>query len=264
MAFGLNYDQGFRPMGSGGGYTINTGGSGGGGQSGGWELYLNRLNRTRTTAEGDANRATSRYQTDSTNNYGLWNTELNNASAERIAAGNNAASRYGADRSYQANKYTQDKKQGRFDTAMPYFTSAIGSIGTGGAPAGKQPRIDAAPVYSDDMINQQVNAQAASTDAATAGNVARARQDLAGRGFGGNSPLAAALEANYRASGMATNASNERDTRFNLAKANSDQVFNGQQAQEAQYHNRAQEGISAAQNRNSFWGSILGSMAGMA
>jgi len=129
-------------------------------------------------------------------------------------------------------KYVADQKQQRFQALFPYFTKAIS--GTGGGPGGPLPTISAGPIWNQEMVQQQVNASRANTDAATASRGREAAQSLSGRGFGSNSPLLAALQGSFGRQGMAQNAESERNIRFGAAEGNAAQLLKSQTARSDQ------------------------------
>jgi hypothetical protein len=123
--------------------------------------------------------------------------------------------------------------------AMPQpftFGSTLGNVG-GATPPSAYPslpnfgKITVAPVYSDQQINQRVNQMRSQNDASAAGQIRNTAQSLAGRGYGGNSPLYQELSANTLAQNRAGNASAENDLRFQAAAQNAQQILAEQQAQ---------------------------------
>lgn len=198
------------------------------------------------------------------------------------------AQRYGADQNTvqagiaaDAAKYPAMLKQQRWDQLSPYVTGILGGLqngGTGGAfgagglfgayqgqgQVGTQPQINAAPVYSQDQIQQQVNTARANNDQKTAGEIQQMNNSLGGHGYGSNSPLAAVLGASYQGQNMQANTANETSTRLNAAQMNSQQLLAAQQAQEAQFANRQNEDIQRGQVKSNLFGSLFGSILGSA
>lgn len=123
--------------------------------------------------------------------------------------------------------------------AMPQpftFGSTLGAIGGPGNPAGYSPlpnfgNISIKPVYSDQQINQRVNQMRSQNDASAAGQIRNTGQALAGRGYGGFSPLQQELSSNIMSANRANNASSENDLRFQAATQNAQQILAEQQAQ---------------------------------
>lgn len=162
----------------------------------------------------------------------------------------------------------------RFNTVFPLVQKQLGAIsggagsGTagyqGGGPVGQQPAISDAPVYSQDQIQQQVNATRAQNDQATAGKQRDAAQQMAGRGYGANSPLAMALNNSLGMNNLATNTGAEQDLRFKAASGNASQVLEAQKAKELQFANRQDEDIKRNQiyrnSQNALIASLLGSI----
>lgn len=134
-------------------------------------------------------------------------------------------------------QYAQDLKQKRFNTvfgAISPFLSALNGSSTAGQFAGSGPAISAGPVWNPQQIQQQVNASRANTDTQTASQGRQASQSLAGRGFGSNSPLLAALQGNFAMAGAAQNADAERGIRLDSATNNAKQLLASQTARSDQ------------------------------
>lgn len=120
------------------------------------------------------------------------------------------------------------QKNQRFNAIMPMIrqnldwakNQGFGMPGGGGGGPGGGYGIDNKPVYSEDQIQQQVNAAHAANDASTAGKTHEMQQSMAGRGYGANSPLAQMLGNMYQGQNLATNTANERDTRLKASEAN--------------------------------------------
>ncbi len=118
------------------------------------------------------------------------------------------------------------QKNQRFHAIMPMITknmewakqNLFGMPMPGGGSGGYG--IDSKPVYSDDQIQQQVNAARAANDASTAGKTREMQESMAGRGYGSRSPLAEMLSNMYAGQNLATNTANERDTRMEASKQN--------------------------------------------
>jgi hypothetical protein len=81
------------------------------------------------------------------------------------------------------------------------------------------------PIYTSDVIQRDVNLARARAGQAAAGQVARMRESLMGRGFGSNSPLAYALANNIQAQARAGAYQDETMRRMRAAEANAGQQF---------------------------------------
>lgn len=189
------------------------------------------------------------------------------------------ASKFGATTSANANMYGADQariaagiapglQQARFNAVFPYLQSQIGQLGPGGAltPGGTSPpgqKISTAPVYSNDMIQQQVNAQRASNDRGMAQQQLGAQTHASGAGFGANSPLVAALQQSAANANLGANTSNEREIRLGSAAANSKQVLAAQQAREVQRANISQEDIARRTPYIQQQTALMASLAGL-
>ena len=189
-------------------------------------------------------------------------------SQERVAQTQAAAAEYGP-----------QLQQQRFNTLFPYVqgqmnaltsgggygAAGAGAAGTGqfGYKQGNQPYISDRPVYTGQDIQQQVNAQRAATDAATAGQTRQQQQQLAGRGFSSNSPLAAALQNAAWGQGLASNAAAEQQTRWTAAQGNAQQRLSAQQAQAQEFAQRQTEDIQRRQIAAQQQSALLSALAGM-
>ncbi len=106
--------------------------------------------------------------------------------------------------------------------------------------------ISAGPVLNPQQIQQQVNASRAGTDAGAASQERTQSAQLAGRGFGANSPLAALLNAGTQQNALTAGSANEQALRYNAAQGNAAQRLAGQTAQ-SQQNLGAQAAASARQ-----------------
>ena len=168
---------------------------------------------------------------------------------------------------YNANIYPQQLRQSRFDQILPLLRGGLASFlqaGTApGGASGQGPEITAGPIWTEAQIQQQVNSQRGANDMATAGRIRGSRQDLAGRGYGGNSPLAQALQAQFQGQNLATNTANERETRFNLSRGNAQQLLASQTAREAQNASRQDEDIRRRQQSLGSYNALIAALGGL-
>lgn len=189
-----------------------------------------------------------------------------------------AGTKYSSDQQLQAalaatqeQKYQADLMQGRFNTLFPWLqqqyntmTSATGN-GTSNITATlpQAPTIDVNPVYSGAQIQQRVNATRAQNDQSAATQTRNMQKDLAGRGFGANSPLAMELAAQFHGQGLAANTAAENDLRFNAAGANADQILKAQQAQSGNYQAQLQAATSLQNTKAQQQSALLQALASM-
>lgn len=145
---------------------------------------------------------------------------------------------------------------GRMGSQNPYTI--------GGGTVGNQPTINANPVWNPQQINQQVNSIRANTDAQAATQMRRNNASVVGRGFGGGSPLLAALNNSTANSAMATGTDAERNFRQQAAQTNATQVLKGQQAQEQQFASRQAESIERAKPYFQQTNALISALASMA
>jgi hypothetical protein len=151
----------------------------------------------------------------------------------------------------QANAamYPAKLQQQRFQQLFPLLSGQLGSQGnpyTEGGSVALGPNISTAPVLNPQQIQQQVNTMRATNDQSTASQQRAMQQSLAGRGLGGNSPLAQALGSNMQNANLAANTAGETQTRLGAAQQNAQQVLNAQQAQQNQYATQQQLQVERA------------------
>lgn len=160
-------------------------------------------------------------------------------------------------------------QQQKFQTLLPMAQQALQGAGNyfqqyQGPGFAQRPQISDAPVYSDQMIQQQVNATRAQNDAQTAGQQRGVAQQMAGRGYGSNSPLAAALSNQLAMGNLATNTANEQDLRWKAASGNASQRLEAQKAQAVQalgYEGeQTKRGQIAASQQNAILAALLGAL----
>lgn len=169
-------------------------------------------------------------------------------------------------------------KQGVFDKVSPLL---MGLLGNGASPTGNQfglvggqntpqPPITAGPIWTPAQIDQQVNSQRANNAASASGQQQQLQRQLAGQGFGSNSPLLTALSAGAQNQRMAADQQADLDTRFNAASGNAKQLLAGQQAEESQWADwnqadiqRRQAANQAAGITNNYNSSLIAALAGM-
>jgi hypothetical protein len=178
------------------------------------------------------------------------------AASEKNAQTQAAAQEQAAQTSAAPNLLSAQNTQSRFNTVFPYVSGQISSLQNqlggqsgqqgGGGQAGA-PKIDASPVWTPSQVQGQVNSQVAGNDAQTAGNIRQNAQGLAGRGFGGRSPLLSELTAQAQGQGMQANNQVRQAVPFNAAQGNAQQLLAGQQAQQGQYQSGQENTIARQQ-----------------
>lgn len=199
---------------------------------------------------------------------------LTTAEQERVA-------RYQADQQLAGTKYSSDTAAKtaadqlaaqtlRFNTLLPLLQNYYDQSTTGSGTTDLTVSIPQAPaittggVYSPQQIQQQVNATRAKTDTDTATKQQQMRKDLAGRGFGANSPLAAELATMMRGQGLAANTDAEQGLRFNAAGANAQQRLAAEQLAQQQYQSQLQFSSQLQQNKIAQQNALLAALASLA
>ncbi len=169
--------------------------------------------------------------------------------------------------SAEASKYPALLQQQRFDRLFPWMQGQMGSINkqmaTAGGQSGPSPEITVGGVLNPQQIQQQVNSMRASNDQTGAGQMAKQASQLAGRGFGSNSPLLAALQGQTQANTLAQNVGGEREIRLGAAGQNAEHLLGTQQAREGQFASRMREDIERRKPYFSLQNTLLSSLAGM-
>lgn len=217
--------------------------------------------------QADADRAFQGGQADATRSFQQQQT----AAQRDFQGGQNAADRALQERLGLAPINAQNE---RFNAINPTIQTLLGSLTGGGAAGGGMfgavggsapplPQITAAPVYSQQMIDQQVNAAKANNAASTASQNRDLSAKLAGQGFGSKSPLLAALTANNQAQMMGANAAAENDIRFGSASTNAKQLLAGQTAQQQQWSDFNDQDIRRRQSQLSGVASLIGALGGL-
>jgi hypothetical protein len=231
---GLNFDQGFRPMGQG---QVFGGGGGGGGAG---PLPYGQT-------------------------FGGYTAGLQNQ--KDIAAGQEKSQQGIARTAADASMYPATLAQGRFNQVFPYVTGQISALQNQlGAPgqAGTPPKIDAAPIWTPSQVQGQVNSQVAGNDAQTASNIRQNSQSVAGRGFGGRSPLLSELTAQSQGQGMQANNQVRQAVPFNAAQGNAQQLLAGQQAQQGQFQSGEENQIQRQQIASGQRSALLSALSNLA
>lgn len=209
-------------------------------------------------------------QQNATQNRALGLQNQQAQAANRTQQTSDAQRAFAASQNAATNQSAINNQQSRFSTVLPYFTDALTDIrgrinagynGTG--PQGNQPNISDAPVFNENQIQQQVNAQQAQNDMRSQSEIRDMQSQMAGKGYGSQSPLLAALKQGYQNQNLATNTANNRDTRLNSAQANSSQVLKAQQAREGQYASRQNEDIERNRTLLGTLSPLLSALSGL-
>ena len=189
--------------------------------------------------------------------------QINNAGAERANDNANRA----ADRYLQFNLGMApiNLKRDIFGQVSPLLTGLMnGSTERVGGQSSAAPSIARGPVWTDQMIQEQVNAgQATNTAGADTQNRATATR-LAGQGFGSRSPLLAALQGATNMQATAANADLARSTRWDAAQGNADQVYRGDQLATQQWNQAEQQDIARRQMMATYSGNLASVLASLA
>jgi hypothetical protein len=169
-----------------------------------------------------------------------------------------------------------DWQKQKFNTVMPMLQNQLGQANAGGvpgqmgAPVGQQPHINGAPLWTQQAIQQNVNANRAQIDRSTATSNQNMRNGMAGRGLGAASPLAAALENQSNMSALGQKADYTRQFLPQVRQQNAQFGLDVGNANEKQYvdaNNAAsafqQNNIAAQRNAQQYQSSLLQALGGL-
>lgn len=147
-------------------------------------------------------------------------------------------------------RYTPEQ-EGRINQLYADISSRLAQMGqpgdysrylsTVGGPAVPFSPVTAGNVYTPDALQQQVNLMRGQNDARSAAQIRQMQDQMAGRGYSGQSPLAMALQAGYLQQALASSSQGENQLRFDAQRANADQLLRQQIAdvQRASLENQA-------------------------
>lgn len=179
-----------------------------------------------------------------------------------------------------------DFKTGQFNKLLPMLQGAMAGAGNfnyGGAatnipaPSMGGPHISGGPLWTQQAIQQNVNANRAGIDRSTATNNQNIANQAAGHGFGSGSPLTMALQNQANMSAMGQKADYERQFLPEARQQNAQFGLQAQNAQQQQFAANQQAQLGYGQNlianqRNAitaqgqnqqFQGNLLGTLAGL-
>lgn len=163
----------------------------------------------------------------------------------------------------QQNEY----KTGLINRLLPYANTSMtggGGLASGQIAAqpsfrsnlGPAPTIKGGPIWSQQAINQNVNANNARVDQGTASNQMTQAGQLAGQGFGARSPLTRALEQMGNQSAMGQKADYQRQFEQQAREQNANFGLQSQQAQANQYNQLQQADIGYGNLENQAYGTL--------
>jgi hypothetical protein len=155
-------------------------------------------------------------------------------------------------------------QQDRFRTVFPFlsnnFNSSQERVGGANQPL---PNITVGGVYSPQQTQEQVNAARSQNDRNVAQNQRQSQDQLAGRGFGSNSPLLQAIQAQQQMAGMQANSDQERQLRFDAATANARQQLDSETLRQNQWTQNEDADIRRRQVATSQANALLSALAGL-
>ena len=128
----------------------------------------------------------------------------------------------------------------------------------------QSPDVTVGGVLNNQQINQQVNAMRAQNDASAANQTRTQASNLAGRGFGANSPLQQLLASGNQMNALQANTSGEQNLRLNAAQQNAAQVLATQTERQNAYQAAQQAGLTARGQTLGTTNALLSALAGLA
>lgn len=137
----------------------------------------------------------------------------------------------------------------RLSWVQSLLPGLMGSFSQVGGQARPQPDFTPSPVYTDQQMQQQVNAARGMNDARTATQQRLMSQQFAGRGIGAFSPAQQAMSRSLAMGNMRANAEAEREIPFQAAQANADSMFRGNQLQQQMWKDYEDMDIARRQNQ---------------
>ncbi len=155
-------------------------------------------------------------------------------------------------------------KEDTFNKLFPYLQNGLtGKSNTVGGTPAPQPAFTPSPVYTNDQMNQQVNAAVAGNDQKYQTQERLQNQSQAAQGFGAQSPIMQAMRNQLMMGNQAENATAQRQIPFQAAQANSDSLFRGNQLQQQMWQSADQSDIARRQQQLSQFNSLIGLLGGI-
>ncbi len=161
------------------------------------------------------------------------NTALQIKGQKEIEAMRQAGENSRASISANASTLPALLQQGRYQQMLPFALNEYGAAS--GGQVGPAPEISVGGIWNDQQVQQRVNAGRAQNDQGLSSQQKQTTNSLAGEGFGGNSPVAAALSSQQESATRAANSDLERETRWQAAEGNAQHVLGTQKARSDQY-----------------------------
>ena len=157
-----------------------------------------------------------------------------------------------------------DFKREVFGQVSPLLTGLLtGSTERVGGQSGAAPAVARGPIWTDQMIGEQINAgRGANLAAADTQNRAAATK-MAGQGFGTRSPLLAALQGATNMQAAAANSDLARETRWDAAQGNADQTYRTDQLAVQAWNQAEQQDIQRRQMQTTYAGNLASVLAGL-
>lgn len=156
-------------------------------------------------------------------------------------------------------------KRDIFNQVSPLLTGLVGGGGNervGGTPTAA-PDITRGPIWSGQQVDEQVNAGLSQNAANADTQMRQNSNNLAAQGFGQRSPLLAALNSSVGMQRAAADANFARDTRFNTAKDNAQQVTATDQLALDRWNQGEQNDIARRQMASNQMSQLAAVLAGL-
>ncbi len=188
--------------------------------------------------------------------------QVGQANADRLAA----TSRADQDRatSLQLGMAPINFKRDVFNQVSPLLSGLLtGGVERVGGASAAAPGITRGPVWTDQMVTEQVNAGQAANQAAGDTQNRAAETRMAGQGFGTRSPLLAALQGATNMQTASANADVARETKWDAAQGNADQTYRTDQLALQSWNQQEQQDIARRQMQNTYSQSLASVLAAL-
>lgn len=157
----------------------------------------------------------------------------------------------------------QAGRQSRYDTSLPLLQGAMASGVAGMGQSSGAPGITTGPIWSPQQIKQQVNTMKGNSDQSTGTQIRDTQGQLAGRGFGSQSPLLAALTGQAQMANMANKSGQQQGIEWNSAQGNAQHLLASETARANVWNQKEQQDIARRQLAQSGRNAFMAALSGM-
>lgn len=206
----------------------------------------------------------------STNAAGEWSYKNAQQAADASRYGSELsaeASKFGSKADYDLGMANLGEDQRQFNQQYGTLSGILSGYGSGdnyarvGGQNTAQQAIDTSPIWSDQQIQQRVNAARAQNDASAQSQAQQAARTMSGQGFSSASPILAALQGQTYNTNRAANTQAENDLRWTAAEGNKAHVLAAQKAAEDQWMDYNTADIERRKAAANYYGTIASALA---